>query len=296
MRLVADCACELGEGALWHPERGELLFVDILGHALYAMAGDGSALRRWSLDGPVSALGRIDRSRVIAAGADGFLEIDLDTGAVLPRHPLEAQDARTRSNDGRVDRHGAFWVGTMGRRAEPGLGTLYRYDGQAVTPVRSGLTIPNACCFSADGGTGYFADTAAGVIRRWPLDPASGLPAGPAEVFVDLSGRAESPDGAIVDAEDHVWCALWGGGRVVRYRPDGSEERSIPLPVSQPSCPALGGPDLRTLYVTTAREGFDDARRRAEPHAGGVFAVEVDVPGLPEPPFRGAARAAPGRP
>ncbi|MGQ9366232.1 SMP-30/gluconolactonase/LRE family protein [Azospirillum sp. ST 5-10] len=288
MRLVADCACELGEGALWHPERGELLFVDIAGRTLHAMAGDGGDRRQWRFAEPVSALGWIDRRRVIAATATGFLEFDLEDGTAVPGPPLEAENPRTRSNDGRVDRRGAFWVGTMGRRCERGLGALYRYDGATVERLRAGLSIPNACCFSGDGRTGYVADTPTGRILRWPLDPATGRPAGEPEVFVDLSGRGEFPDGAVVDAEDHVWCALWGGGRVARYRPDGSEERSLSLPVSQPTCPALGGPDLRTLYVTTAWEGLDADRRRAEPDAGGVFAAEVDVPGLPEPRFRPA--------
>lgn len=291
MALLVDCGCELGEAPLWHPLRGELLFVDIAGRALHAVAGDGSRARRWDFDVPVSALGWIDHDRMMVVTALGFVEIDLETDRRTAHAALEADDPRTRSNDGRVDPFGGFWVGTMGLGGERDMGALYRLSGRDITTLRRPMSIPNACCFTGDGRIGYSGDSLTGIIHRWPIDPATGLPAGAPEVFVDLSGTGTepggaAPDGAVVDAEDHVWCALWNGGRVVRYRPDGTEERSIALPVSRPTCPAFGGPDLKTLYVTSAWQGFTPAQRAAEPLAGGVFAIRVDTPGLAEPAFR----------
>jgi sugar lactone lactonase YvrE len=164
-------------------------------------------------------------------------------------------------------------------------GALYQVRGSEVTRILDGLHIPNATCFAPDGRTAYFTDSATRVIRKVAIDRDSGLPVGPWEDFVRVAAPVE-PDGAVVDSEGFIWNAEWQGRRVTRYAPDGRVDRVVHVPVSRPTCPAFGGKDLKTLYITSARQGMTPAEIEAEPASGGVFAIEVDVPGLPENLFR----------
>jgi sugar lactone lactonase YvrE len=154
-----------------------------------------------------------------------------------------------------------------------------------VTKLLPDIHIPNATCFAPDGKTAYFTDGVTGVIRKVAIDRDTGLPVGAWEDFVRVAGPG-GPDGAVVDSEGFLWNATWGGHRVVRYAPDGNIDREVHVPVSRVSCPAFGGSDLKTLYITTAREGATAEELEKEPLAGGVFAIRVDVPGLPENIFR----------
>ena len=147
------------------------------------------------------------------------------------------------------------------------------------------VSIPNATCFSPDGKIAYLADTRRQLIWRWLLDDA-GNPVGEREVHINLRDEALNPDGAVCDAEGYLWSAQWGASRVARYRPDGSFERAIELPASQITCPAFGGSDLKTLYITSASEGLCDDARNREPDAGRVFALGVDVEGVREHQLR----------
>lgn len=271
--------CHLGEGPLWHPERGQLFWFDILGNVL--RSSDASGPLEWGFPGHVSAAGWVDRDRLLVAGERGLGLLDLASGAVEPVAPLEADDPATRSNDGRADPWGGFWIGTMGKRAEPGAGAIHRYHRGEVRRLHAGVTIPNAICFSPDGGFAHFADTARRTIWRQRLG-AEGWPAGDPEPFLDLSAAGLNPDGAVIDAAGTMWLALWGAGRVASVAPDGRMTAGPAVPAANASCPAFGGEDLATLFVTTAQEGLD----LADPAHGGaglVYAVEVGARGLPEP-------------
>lgn len=274
--------CELGEGALWHPLRRQLFWFDILGKRLHSIE-DGVPLS-WSFVEMVSAAGWVSRDVLLIAGERDLFLFDLETEEIETLAELEADDPGTRSNDGRADRQGGFWIGTMGKRGgdDPGRGSIWRWYRGELRQLYSGLTIPNSICFSPDGRFAHFSDTLTHRIQRVALDQ-DGWPAGNAETFVDLGDEGLLPDGATVDAAGNLWNAQWGAGRVACYGPDGRFLKAVPMGAGQTSCPAFGGEGLSTLYCTSALEGMDAAARAADPDAGKTFAVPSVGTGLPEP-------------
>ena len=274
-----DRACILGEGPLWHPERGQLVWFDIMGKRLMTRTEDGA--QEWVFDRHVSAAGWLDRETLMVASETDLFRFDIDTGAQEHLLPLEADNAATRSNDGRADPFGGFWIGTMGKNGEAGAGALYRYYRGDVVQLRSGITIPNATCFAPDGRHAYFADTAEHIVWRIPLDGA-GWPDGTWEVWLDHRDSGINPDGAVVDADGRFWCAEWGGARVACYDPDGKLVEEVSLDVPQPTCPAFGGADLSTLFLTTAQQGMPTDDMDAAPRSGMTLSVAVPARGQPE--------------
>ena len=246
--------CELGEGPLWHPLREQLFWFDIMGRKLLSRQGETPL--EWRFDDYHSAAGWVDQYTLLLASETALWRFDIETGSRDKLIDLEADNPVTRSNDGRADPQGGFWIGTMGKSAEPGAGAIYRYADGEIRPLWTGLTIPNAICFAPDGRTAYFADTPTQRIMRVALD-AKGWPAETPGVFVDLAPEGLFPDGAAVDADDGLWNAQWGAARVARYAPDGRFDRAIEVGGLHSSCPAFGGPDLSTLYVTTALEALE---------------------------------------
>ncbi len=279
-RLLVDCRCTLGEGLLWHPGRAELFWFDIPEGRLFACDAEGVGLRDWRFDEPASAAAWVDRRTLLVATASAILRFDIETGDRAPVCPLEADRPETRSNDGRADPAGGFWIGTMGRRAEPGLGAIRRVACGRAETLFAPVTIPNAICFAPDGAAAYYADTAEGVLRRVPIGP-DGRPSGPSSVFASVPDAG--PDGAVCDAAGDVWNAQWDGWRVRRYRADGAVAADLPIPAARPTCVAFGGPGLSRLYVTTAREGLSEADLARQPGAGGVFVIETEATGQAEP-------------
>ncbi|MGF1553155.1 MAG: SMP-30/gluconolactonase/LRE family protein [Paracoccaceae bacterium] len=247
-----DRACELGEGPLWHPLRAQFFWFDILGKRLLARRDDERA--EWRFDEHVSAAGWIDADTLLIAGESGLWRLDLASGARERLVAIEADDPATRSNDGRVDPFGGFWIGFMGKRAEAGRGTIYRFHRGRLAAVVRGLAVPNALCFAPDGSRVHYADTPDGRIMTMTLD-AEGWPAAEATVFADLREEGLRPDGAVIDAEGGLWNAQWGAGRVARYRPDGGFDRAIARGAAQTTCPSFGGEDYGSMLVTTARAG-----------------------------------------
>jgi len=267
--------CALGEGPLWHPERGQLFWFDILGKRLLSRMGEHD--HAWQFDAHVSAAGWIDRRTLLVASESTLFRFDIETGQSSDICPLEAGDATTRSNDGRADPWGGFWIGTMGKSAAPGAGAIYRFYKGKLTRLFSEITIPNAICFSPDRARAYFTDTPRQQIMVQGLD-ATGWPEGAPELFVDLAPEGLMPDGAVVDAEGCLWNAQWGAGRVARYAPDGRFLSAIDCPASQTTCPAFGGPDLSTLFVTSAADNL----AAPKPTDGQTFQFEMAVGGTPE--------------
>lgn len=274
--------CELGEGAFWHPLRRQFFWFDILGKKLHSVE-DGEP-RTWSFVELVSAAGWVSRDVLLIAGERDLFLFDLETEEIETVAELEADDPGTRSNDGRADRQGGFWIGTMGKQGgdDPGRGSIWRWYRGEMQRIFTGLTIPNSICFSTDGRFAHFSDTLTHRIQKVALD-ADGWPAAAPETFIDLSAEGILPDGAVVDAEGNLWNAQWGAGRVACYGPDGRFLKAVPMGASQTSCPAFGGEGLATLFCTSAREGMDAAALAADPEAGKTFAVQGLGPGLPEP-------------
>jgi sugar lactone lactonase YvrE len=270
--------CELGEGPLWHPIREQLFWFDVLNRTLH------SQTQSWSFPHYVSAAGWIGADELLIASETGLCRFNLATGE--SQTVAAAGTPATRSNDGRADRQGGFWFGTMGKKAEPGAGAIWRWYNGELRQLFPGVTIPNAICFTPDGRAAHFADTDTGKVMKVALD-ADGWPKGTPQLWLDLQPEGLNPDGAVIDAEGLFWNAQWGAGRVAAYAPDGSFVREVTVPgAPQSSCPAFGGADLTTLYVTTALEGMSASDRQKHPGSGQVFAFEGIARGLPEPQVR----------
>lgn len=277
----------LGEGVLWDWRREELWWTDIQGRALYRHGWSAASTRVLPTVERLGSFGLVAGSaRLIAAFESGIAMYDPD-GASLEwlARPEEVRPG-LRFNDGRVDRAGRFWCGTMVEdRSAGATGCLYSFDARAgLRQHVRGIRISNGLCTSPDGTRLYFADSAARTIWVHELTEPGGT-LGEARVFAKTP-RGVSPDGAAVDVDGCVWSAQWGAGAVVRYTPEGELDRRIEIPATQPSCVCFAGPDLDVLCVTTARVDLDEATLRAEPHAGDVFLLRTGVQGLPEPEYR----------
>lgn len=267
-----DRACELGEGPLWHPERQHLFWFDIMGKQLLTRKGDQQ--ESWTFGEHVSAAGWVDHDRLLIASETGLWRFDIADGSRELVVALEADNPVTRSNDGRADPWGGFWIGTMGKNAEKAAGAIYRYYRGELRQLVPGITISNAICFAPDRSCAYYTDTTTRRVMRWALEAETGWPAGEVETFLDLNDAGLNPDGAVVDAEGNLWVAQWGASRIAAYTPDGQFLRACEFPAQHTSCPAFGGPGLSTLYCTTAREGLDAQILAAEPRNGMTFASE----------------------
>ncbi|MEP3332136.1 SMP-30/gluconolactonase/LRE family protein [Sedimentitalea sp.] len=267
--------CTLGEGPLWHPERQQLFWFDIITKRLLSRQGDTSL--EWQFDRHVSAAGWVDRDRLMIASETDLFLFNIETGASDTLCPLEVDQVSTRSNDGRTDPWGGFWIGTMDKGAAPQAGAIYRWYKGELHPLVHDLTIPNAICFSPDRKYAFYTDTPTRQIMRQPLK-ADGWPTGAAEVFVDLNEEGLNPDGAVIDAQGYLWNAQWGAARVARYSPDGTELMAVAMPAIQMTCPAFGGPDLTTLFVTSAAEGIDSPTE----NQGQTFSIRLGHNGQQE--------------
>ncbi len=262
--------CLLGEGAMWHPGLGRLFWVDVLSRRLHWHEDGRTGTHQF--DEMISAAAWIDEGSLLVATEAGLVLHDLGSGRSETLAPLEADRPETRSNDGRADPWGGFWIGTMGKQAEKGAGAIYRYFRGEVRLLFPGLSIPNAICFAPGGEIAYFADTPRQTVWRQGLGP-DGWPAGEPEVWLRLEEDGLFPDGAVVDTEGRFWCAEWGAGRVACHAPDGSFLRAVEGIAAHASCPAFGGAEMTTLYCTTARQGISEARLAAEPDHGRTFAA-----------------------
>lgn len=258
-KIFSSTICALGEGPLWHPEEQVLYWFDILGKRLYR--SDGIDEQSWEFDEHVSAAGWVDTGVLLIASETSLSVFEMATGESTYLHPLESDNPVTRSNDGRADPWGGFWIGTMGKNAEPGAGAIYRYYDGTLTRLFDRITVSNAICFAPDGGHAFYTDTPKRKILRVALD-GDGFPKGKPDLFVDLNAEGLNPDGAVVDADGNLWVAQWGASRVACYGPDGTFLRAIDVPARHTSCPAFGGADLSILYITSATQGLDPAGKQ----------------------------------
>lgn len=288
IRVLDAPRCHLGEGPSYDPATDTAWWVDILECRLYELPlaeGAGPA-RVHELPFMASDIAAIDGARQLLAAEDGLYIRTLADGRLTRHCALEADDAGTRANDGRVHPSGALWIGTMGRDAERGRGAIYHVAGTRVTRLFTGITIPNGIAFSPDGATGYFVDTKAGVLQRVALDPTTGLPTGEPETHYHHGDGAGGIDGAAVDEAGLIWTARFGAACLDAYSPAGDRVRTVPVPPHQPTCPTFAGRSLDHLLVTSAYEGMDEAERAADPAHGCTLLVGIGARGLLEPAFR----------
>lgn len=274
---------ELGEGIIWDGRRQRLWWTDIAGSRLHCRHADGYS-EVLALPERASAIALVAGSEQLLVAFAGRLSLfDPRDATQQALYELPPPREGVRFNDGRVDRNGRFWCGSM---VEDGSGaakaSLYRTERGVTQAVRNGLHISNGLAFSLDGRAMYFADSARHVIWRYALH--DGVP-GAATVFAQTPDHV-FPDGAAVDSEDCLWIAHWGGGEVVRHAPDGRVDRVVKVPVSQPSCVCFGGAQRDLLFVTSARTGLSPRELAQQPHAGDVLVYRVGASGVDEPEYR----------
>ena len=285
VEVAARGADLLGECPLWD-ERGRLLWwVDSRWPAVKQLDPSSGAVMMLVLPEVVGSIAFREQGGLLAATKSGIHFLDAASGALEARANPEAALPENRFNDGRCDRAGRFWAGTMSDVKRDPVGSLYRFDADmACTRLRNAVVIPNSLAFSPDGRRMYFADTMRHVLWAYDYDPASGA-ATNERVFADAG--AGRPDGSCVDAEGCLWNAEYGGWRLVRYTPAGKVDRVVEVPVANPTCCCFGGEDLGTLYVTTARQRLSPEELARQPLAGSLLALRPGVKGLPEGRFAG---------
>lgn len=274
MQVYDPRQCGLGEGPLWHPLRKELFWFDIIAHQLLSAGGT------WQFDEYVSAAGWIDQDRLLIASASQLFEFNVETGEQSFVCALEADNEVTRSNDGRADPQGGFWIGTMGVNAEENAGAIYRYYRGELRKLFGDITISNSICFSPNGTTAYFTDTPTRQIMQVALDD-DGWPQGDPSVVIDLTETGENPDGSVVDAAGNIWNAQWGAGRVACYGPDGTFKDHVDLPAPHATCPAFAGATSR-IFCTSATQGISEPILTENPANGCVFEGQVNATGQEE--------------
>jgi L-arabinonolactonase len=283
LELIVDAKNALGECVLWCEHSGRVFWTDILGSTLWAHHPASGATRSWAMPERLASFALTDHDQRLLVGlATQLAFFELDSGLLTPICEVEP-GLTTRLNDGRCDRQGRFVFGTF-NEVEPRLpiGSFYRLnrDLRLERLPLPHVAIANSICFSPDGATMYYCDSPQKVIRCCDYDLLSGALSQP-RVFAQVQGDGE-PDGSCVDARGYVWNAQWGGGKLVRYAPDGRIDRVVALPASQPSCVGFGGERLDQIFATSARVGL------AHPGTmdGGLFAGTMpNVRGLPESRF-----------
>jgi sugar lactone lactonase YvrE len=281
----------LTEGPRWNAEGDELLWVDIVGSRLHrAHLTAGGQLDQapvLQFDRHVGAAAPVAGGGYVVAAESGFLFAD-SSGVVAELAQPESGRGAVRFNDGACDPQGRFWAGTMAYDETPEMGVLYRLelDGTCST-VLTGLTISNGIGWSPDGATMYLADSGTATVDAFSFD-ADGGTIGDRRTIVRIAADDGVPDGLTVDGEGNIWVALWGGGALRRYAPDGTLLSVLVVPAERPTSCAFGGRDGSTLFITTSREGLDDAVLALQPDAGRVFRVErLGACGPPCTPYRG---------
>ena len=289
IRVAVAAPALLGESPVWHPGEQVLYYCDIPGHSLQRFDPAAQALEQWSFEAEPASLAPLLGGGLLLAMRDGLWHFDPTNGQRkrLAEPPYDM--ATERFNDGKCDPQGRFWVGTIYEPREPALAALYCFSAGKLARRKDGITVLNGLAWSPNGRTMYWSDTKAHTIYAFDFEPASGALANKrvfASFPVKQAGQALDtyggrPDGAAVDAEGCYWVAMFEGQRLLRLSPQGEILRELRLPVRCATMPCFGGPDLKTLYITTAREKRPEAELAAQPLAGCVLALDVDVPGLP---------------
>ena len=275
----------LGESCVWSEADGALYWVDVRGRAMRRYHLPTREVASFPVQEMPASLALRATGGVLLAMESGVASFDPDSGTLAPVAAPPEPIPHQRFNDGRCDRQGRFWVGTLNDRDRDASGTLFRLGPKLqLDPVLGSVTIPNSLAWSPDGATMYFTDTTSREIWAYDFDVLTGTPSR-RRVFARVQAPG-TPDGSTVDAQGGLWNAEYDGRRVCRYLPDGRLDRVIDLPVQRPTCCAFGGPGLRTLFVTTAAQKLSEEERARQPLAGRLLALDVGIAGLPEPAYR----------
>lgn len=295
---IIEVSNTLGEGVQWNARDRSVWWTDIQACKLYRLQWPSRELEVFDTPERLCAFAFTDRENcIVAAFESGFALYDYQRGEILWQKMLLPENSGMRFNDGRIDRQGRFWAGTMvedDTRCAEGSAGLFRLeaDGTVKTMERD-IQISNGCSWSPDGNHFYFADSPRRNIYRYDFDAATGEIANRRLFARTMINRY--PDGATVDMEGHLWSAHWRGARVERYSPDGRSAGAVTLPVSQPTCAAFGGEEMDLLFVTSARDSLPEWTLGREPLAGNLFVLQTPFRGLRDPQFNVAELLEPAR-
>ena len=292
IKVVSDKPMQVGECPLWHGKKAALYWVDIDGRAVHRLHPASGKHEQWNMPTEPSALAINAGGGLIVALRSGFAHLDTKTGSLAEIAPAPFDMATTRFNDGKVDPAGRFWVGTIFEPRSAAAAEMFVLEKGHVRKVWSGgMTVSNGLGFSPDKRTMYHSDTTTHRIDRFDFDAATGAISEPQpfqrfstdKKAADYGGR---PDGAAVDSEGNYWAAMFEGGKILRFAPDGHLLGEIAVPVRCPTMVTFGGADLRTLYITSASHNRPAAELADYPLTGHVLSVRVDVAGQPETPYQ----------
>jgi L-arabinonolactonase len=287
---VVPARALLGECPTWSRTEQLLYWVDIDGRAIHRFIPSTGHDEEAAVNGRPGSFALTDQpGKLLAAVEHQLVWFDFETASASPWRDLEPAGTGNRLNDGRAGPGGRFWVGSMyeDTSAERATGLLHRVEADgSSTVVRDGIGVSNGLAFSPDGRTMYYADSPRQTVWAYDYDPDTGHQSAE-RVFVDYRDHPGFPDGASVDEDGCYWSAAVYGWALLRFTPDGRLDRQIELPVQKPTMPAFGGPDLRTIYVTSIGGGGSNPPAEGQTGAGDLIAVDAGVGGLPEPIFAG---------
>jgi sugar lactone lactonase YvrE len=291
--IVHDTPMQVGESPVWHAVESALYWVDINGRTVHRLHPASGKYSSWRMATEPSALAvDVDNNLVVATRA-GFVYLDTTSGETEDIAPAPYDTGKVRFNDGRVDPAGRFWVGTMYEPRDQALAEMYVLDKGALRQAWSGgMTNSNGLAWSPDGGTMFHADTTSHRVDCYDFDVESGTASKQRNLVTFEADKTSGtyggrPDGAAMDSEGNYWVAMFEGGRLLKLSPGGELLQQVDLPLKCPTAVCFGGPDLRTLYVTSASNGRSNEELAQYPHSGKVLAFAVDVAGIAQPEYLG---------
>lgn len=284
---IWDAHAALGEGPLWSVREQALYWVDILNHRLHRYS-IWQGQRTWQFDQEISSVcERADKEGLAVTLRHAFALFNPTTEELTPLAEVEAHIPGNRFNDGKCDRHGRYWAGTMDFDGKYSTGSLYRLSSDLRhARMDSGYVVTNGPAWSADDRIMYHNDSVNGRVYAFDFDSESGEVSNK-RLFLQFSEEEGSPDGMTTDAQGGLWIAHWGASKITRHEASGEVTHTVALPCSQVTSCTFGGPELKTLYITTASVGLPADQLEREPLAGGLFAINLDIAGVPANPFRG---------
>lgn len=286
LKLFSACQADLGESPVWDEAHQCLLFVDISGGQINALDQHGRLTRLYESPARIGALALTDKGNLIFTQDAGVAVLDRTSLRVTHNSKLAITLSSYRFNDGACDLQGRFITGLMDEGHSRNTGKLYRYDaGLNASVIMDGISLPNGLAWSSDGSELFFVDSVARTLYRARY-PANGNGLEQVLVFAQTPAELGRPDGLALDVEGNLWVCQFNGSCVLQYDRHGVLLQALPMPVPRPTSCCFGGPDMRTLYITTAKFGMSAAEQADYPAAGNIYSIRLPVPGRPRHRFK----------